>query len=88
VLSVVDPVTGNPVTGPPGSGHSLYLYESRPETRDKQSVYALLKRNMGGNVLDVSYRYMTDDWGVDSQTVSIRRPSTCTTGGTSSRADT
>jgi hypothetical protein len=71
VLSVVDPVSGTPVAGPPGSGRFLYLYESRPETRDKESLYALLKRNIGGNVVDVSYRYMTDDWGIDSQTVDL-----------------
>ena len=72
VLSVVDPVSGNPVAGPPGSGLYRYLYESRPDTRDKQSVYALWKRDFDGDVLDLSYRYMTDDWGVDSQTLEAR----------------
>ena len=72
LLSVVDPVTGNPVGGPPGSGRFGYLFESRPDTRDKQSVYALLKRNVGGDVLEVSYRYMTDDWDIDSHTIEAR----------------
>jgi hypothetical protein len=72
VLSVVDPVTGNPVAGPSGSGLYRYLYESRPEARDKQSVFALLKRDMRGDVLETSYRYMTDDWGVDSHTLELR----------------
>ncbi|HET7607346.1 MAG TPA: DUF3570 domain-containing protein [Gammaproteobacteria bacterium] len=72
VLSVVDPVSGNPVAGPAGSGLFRYLYESRPDTRDKQSVYALWKRDFDGDVLDLSYRYMTDDWGVDSHTVEAR----------------
>lgn len=72
VLSVVDPVTGNPVAGPPGSGLYRYLYESRPDSRDKQSVFALLKRDFNGDVLEASYRYMTDDWGVDSHTVELR----------------
>ncbi len=71
VLSVVDPVTGNPVAGPPGSGRFRYLYERRPDTRDKQSVYALLKHDVGGDVLETSYRYMTDDWGVDSHTLDV-----------------
>jgi hypothetical protein len=72
LLSVVDPVTGNPVAGPPGSGRYAYLYESRPDTRDKQSVYALLKRDFSGDVLETSYRYMTDDWDVVSHTVELR----------------
>jgi hypothetical protein len=71
ILSIVDPVTGDPVAGPPGTGLNRYLYESRPDTRDKQSVYALVKRDFNGNVLDTSYRYMTDDWGVDSHTFDI-----------------
>jgi hypothetical protein len=72
VLSVVDPITGNLVAGPAGSGRNRYLFESRPETRDKQSIYALLKRDFNGDVLETSYRYMTDDWGVDSHTVEVR----------------
>jgi hypothetical protein len=72
MLSVVDPVTGNPVLGPPGSGLYRYLYESRPDARDKQSVFALLKRDFDGDVLETSYRYMTDDWGVDSHTLELR----------------
>jgi hypothetical protein len=72
VLSVVDPVTGNLVAGPAGSGRNRYLFESRPETRDKQSIYALVKRDFSGDVLEASYRYMTDDWGVDSHTVELR----------------
>jgi hypothetical protein len=27
---------------------------------------------MGGKVLDASYRYMTDDWEIDSHTVDLR----------------
>jgi hypothetical protein len=72
VLSVVDPITGDPVPGPLGSGLYRYLYESRPAARDKQSVFALLKRDLGGDVLEASYRYMTDDWGVDSHTLELR----------------
>lgn len=72
VLSVVDPFTGVPVAGPAGSGLRRYLFESRPGTRDKQSLYGLLKRDFDGDVLEASYRYMTDDWGVDSHTIELR----------------
>ena len=72
ILSIVDPVTGNPVAAPPLNGLPyLYLYENRPDTRDKQSIYGLYKRDIGGDVFDVSYRYMTDDWDVDSHTIDL-----------------
>jgi hypothetical protein len=71
VLSVVDPATGNVVPGPVGSGLSRQLYESRPDARDKQSLFGLVKRDFDGNVLEGSYRYMTDDWGVDSHTFEV-----------------
>jgi hypothetical protein len=71
IISVVDPLTGNLLSGPPGSGLNLYLYESRPATRDKQSLFGLVKRDFNGDVLEASYRYMTDDWGVDSHTFDV-----------------
>ena len=72
ILSVVDPVTGAPVPGPAGSGIFGYLYESRPDSRQKQSLFGLVKHDFDGSVLEASYRYMTDDWGVDSQTFDIK----------------
>ena len=76
ILSVVDGVTGDaiPVTQPPGvEGPShLYRYEQRPDTRAKHSLYAQAKYYLGGSILDASYRYMTDDWGIDSHTLDVR----------------
>lgn len=70
ILSVVDPVTGDLTPGPdPGLG--LYVYENRPDSRRKRSLYGLLKRNFSGNVLDASYRVMNDDWGIHSQTFDL-----------------
>jgi hypothetical protein len=68
----VDPVTGSPVAGPAGSGLYRYLFDSRPDAREKQSLYGLVKRDFNGDVLEASYRYMTDDWGVDSHTLELR----------------
>jgi hypothetical protein len=70
LLSVVDPVTGELAPGPTG-GSGLYLFEQRPDTRTKQSLFALIKQDIGGHVLEASYRYMTDDWGIDSQTLDL-----------------
>jgi len=73
ILSVVDPVFGTPIAAPPDADNIdyLYYYESRPDTREKKSIYGLLKRDVNGDVFDVSYRFMTDDWGVDSHTIDL-----------------
>jgi hypothetical protein len=49
-----------------------YLYENRPRERTKQSVFAQTKYHFDSVVLDVSYRYMWDDWEIDSHTVDTR----------------
>jgi hypothetical protein len=47
-----------------------YVYESRPDARTKHALFARYKRfTFGRDVLDVSYRFMTDDWAVRSSTV-------------------
>lgn len=69
ILSVIDPATGDPV---PGMGRlNLYLYESRPDTRTKQAIFAQVKRHLRRDIVDVSYRYMFDDWGVTSHTADF-----------------
>lgn len=69
VLSVLDPVSGDPVAGPPGM--NLYLYENRPDERTKHSLFGMLKHKFGRQVVDGSYRYMTDDWDVVSHTLDF-----------------
>ena len=76
ILSVVDPVTGDTVERTPASGalgpDGVYRYEARPDSRSKQGLYAELKHDFTGKVLGVSYRYATDDWGIDSHTLDTR----------------
>jgi hypothetical protein len=62
ILSVVDG-TGS-VTG--------YRYESRPDSRARQSLYVGNKIALGPTVLDLSYRRGKDSWGVNSNTVDSR----------------
>src|SRR6185295_17076905 len=68
ILSVVDPVTGEPLsrTPPPGvSGPSgIFLFEGRPDSRRRQSLYSELRQDFSGKVLQLSYRYSTDDWEI------------------------
>ena len=49
--------------------NGTYIYENRPDSRTKHSLYAKVKRYMGGDVADISYRYMWDDWDVASHTI-------------------
>jgi hypothetical protein len=70
ILSVIDPVTGAPIDGP----ENLYTYrfENRPDSRRKQSLFGKLKYRFDAGTLDASYRYMTDDWDVESHTTEVR----------------
>lgn len=62
IISVVDSISGDPVQ---------YLYESRPKTRIRQSVYLGNKIAFGPTVTDLSARYYHDSWGVNSVTAAI-----------------
>lgn len=63
VISVVDGVSGLTQDN---------IYESRPDSRVKQSLYAQALYHFDSTVLDVSYRYMWDDWKIDSHTIDTR----------------
>jgi len=63
LLTVVNSSSGEP---------DHYLYEQRPDQRVRQSIYGKYKRQLENNdIVTASYRYMTDDWGVDSHTVDF-----------------
>jgi hypothetical protein len=53
-----------------------YIYENRPDSRIKQSTFMQAKYHFDDSLLntvaDVSYRYMWDDWGINSHTVDSR----------------
>lgn len=69
ITSVVNDTTGEAVTGESLAG--TYLYDSRPDVRRKHSFYGQLKRAIGRDSVDMSYRYMFDDWGLDSHTFDV-----------------
>ncbi len=48
---------------------SSYVYESRPDSRSKQSLFFGSKKYTKLGILSLSYRYYTDDWGLDSHTI-------------------
>jgi hypothetical protein len=69
VTSVVDNITGEISPGDTLPG--TYLYDSRPDKRNKHSFYSKVKHALGRDSADFSYRYMFDDWGVDSHTFNL-----------------
>jgi len=67
ILSVVDDAPGATL------GDSVdYVYENRPDTRLKQSLYWQTKYHLEEDVIDFSYRYLWDDWEVASHTFDLR----------------
>ncbi len=75
ILSLVDPSTGDTIARAPPTGAGptgFYIYEGRPDTRLKHSVFTELKHAFGSPVLHVAYRFMADDWGIDSHTMDAR----------------
>ncbi|KPJ92975.1 MAG: hypothetical protein AMJ55_08920 [Gammaproteobacteria bacterium SG8_15] len=65
ILTLVDGTTGDPVANP-------YVYEKRPDDRTRHALYAQWNHQFTQDVLRMSYRYFTDDWGIDSHTVDMR----------------
>jgi len=45
-----------------------YRYENRPDSRKKQAFFVQSKYHFNRGVMDLSYRYMTDDWKIKSST--------------------
>jgi len=48
------------------------IYENRPDLHQKRALYWGNKLYLGGDVLDFSYRYGWDDWGIRSGTYELR----------------
>jgi len=63
LVSVVDPTSGAPVD---------QLFEHRPDARTKHILFGRVKRQLPHGAVDLSYRFMTDDWGIASHTVELR----------------
>ncbi len=72
VLNTDGSLSTNPATSGPDLNSKWYLYDSRPDSRSRQSLYWGNKIHLTEDVIDVSYRYYTDDWGIDSHTLDFR----------------
>jgi hypothetical protein len=63
LVSIVDPVSGQP---------NEQIYESRPDSRRKQSIFFDNKVHLTSDVVAASLRGYKDDWGIKSLTVDLR----------------
>ena len=65
LVSIVDSAAG-PNLGEPVD----QIYENRPDARQKIGLFTRYKKQFSNqDILNVSYRYMVDDWGIDSNTI-------------------
>ena len=62
IISEVDATTGEPVN---------YLYENRPGSRNRQSLYIDNKIDLDWVIPEVALRYYHDGWGISSETADI-----------------
>jgi hypothetical protein len=58
--------------GPPIGEPIDQIYENRPDLHQKHALFLQNKVYLGGQVLDFSYRYGWDDWGIKSNTYELR----------------
>lgn len=72
VLKADGSLADNPATSGPSLGSKWYLYDSRPDSRSRQSLYWGNKIHLTEDVIDASYRYYSDDWGIKSHTLDLR----------------
>ena len=49
----------------------IYMYESRPGTRDRYGIYWDNKYAFDNDVLEASYRHTRDSWGIRSDTLDV-----------------
>jgi len=48
-----------------------YIYEKRPDSRRRQAVYLKANHQFNTDVVQASYRYYQDDWGISSHTLNL-----------------
>jgi len=63
IISSIDGTTGETVG---------YLYEKRPDSRLRQSLYAKAVLHLPTDVIHASYRHYWDDWGIVSDTFDLQ----------------
>lgn len=55
-----------------GSETDWYAYENRPDSRARTSIFWGNKIHLHEDVIDISYRFYRDDWGITANTFDMR----------------
>ncbi|MES0328211.1 MAG: DUF3570 domain-containing protein, partial [Gammaproteobacteria bacterium] len=77
VTVVADPATGLPLVAGESvffdaAGRLPYVYEKRPDSRQKNTVFFKAVHHLEEDVINASYRYYSDDWGVKSHALDMK----------------
>jgi hypothetical protein len=75
IVTVVDPVTGLPDNSAllnVNANALPYVYEKRPDSRQINSVFFRTVHHLTRDVINFSYRYFWDDWGITSNTFDLK----------------
>lgn len=69
IITIID-TNGLPTTAT-GADELPYAYENRPDSRSRQLFFWKTVHHLTEDVINVAYRYHTDDWGIDSHTIDF-----------------
>ena len=76
ILTVIDPATGLPATtgffDTTNTGNRAYLYENRPDSRQRNNLYFKTAHHLEEDVINFSYRYYWDSWDINSHTLDLK----------------
>lgn len=70
-LSVVNP-DGTPTLDPDPAATYQYRYEKRPDSRNSMVLFWKWQYQLPEDVVYVSYRYFSDDWGINAHTADVK----------------
>ncbi len=72
-ISVVDGITGLPTADALLPTDAFpFIYEKRPDSRTKNTFFWRTAHHFTEDVINLSYRYYTDDWGIDAHTFDMK----------------
>jgi hypothetical protein len=69
IVTIVDDLSGLPIADT--LPDRPYVYESRPDSRARQTFFWQTVHHLTEDVINVSYRYYTDDWDIHSHTLDL-----------------
>jgi hypothetical protein len=74
LVSVVDAAGNLADSGifAPGTINYPYVYENRPDSRQRNNLFFRVAHHLTEDVIHFSYRYFWDDWGISSNTFDLK----------------